>query len=370
MAIDALAGTYQLTHDEAAKQSFVGSLKSYLRNSLEGQLDEKYAQLRDSLGEAKSAQDALKQDAIFKLWESTVYCSQDMMWETVGETVDRLHGSYQKYLQNGSTNNTSEARLELSADLTIPEPIASHEIHRQPGGYFHGSEKDDLIAPLMYFGSRELYMNSAGAKGGTAAGMPAISNAVLAALNAKAPGFRPKRILDLGCGTGTETRAYCQAFPDSEVYGVDLSAPFLKFAHLWAEAHGDEIHYRQANAADTGYPDGHFDLIVSTILFHETSHEVLPQIMKESRRLLAPGGLVVHADVPFQLEKLSERERVTSDWQVAYNGEPFWTEYGKVDLYQALLEAGFTPDEAFSEYMNFGSLDMMMFGAKLAGGAA
>ena len=364
VANNGLINNYRLAHDEASRQAFVGTLKSYLNGPLERELDDRYSEIRAVTGDEKTAQDAFKQDGLFKLWQSTVYSSQDMMWETVGETVDRLHSSYLNFWHDLDETGGAGGTLELDPDLALPEPIGSHEIHRQPGGYFYASEKDDLIAPLMYFGSRELYMNAKGARGGAVAGAAAISKVVVATIKQKAADLKPTRILDMGCGTGSETREYKHAFPQADVFGVDISAPFVKFAHLWAEAHGDPIAFRQANAAATGYPDGHFDLIVSTIMFHETSNEVLPQILEETRRLLAPGGLVVFADVPFQIEKLTERQRVTSDWQVKHNGEPFWTGYGNVDLRKSLLAAGFAEDEAFAEYANFGALDMMIFGAK------
>ena len=72
------------------------------------------------------------------------------------------------------------------------------------------------------------------------------------------------------------------------------------------------VHYHQANAAQTGFDDASFDLVTSHILFHETSAEILPEIMAEARRILAPGGVFFNADVPYQPHRLGMPKRVTN----------------------------------------------------------
>jgi hypothetical protein len=41
------------------------------------------------------------------------------------------------------------------------------------------------------------------------------------------------------------------------------------------------VHFSQQDATRTNFPDGHFDLICSSILFHETSGKALPAIVRE-----------------------------------------------------------------------------------------
>ena len=146
------------------------------------------------------------------------------------------------------------------------------------------------------------------------------------------PDLQPRRILDLGCGPGLETIALKEAFPDAEVHALDLSEPFVRFGHAWAEDRGLPMHFRQADAQRTGYPDGHFDLIVSHILFHETWHDIAPRIFAEAHRILAPGGVFLNADVPYQPARMSIPKQVTNDWQVRNNGEPFWTGFADTDV--------------------------------------
>merc|ERR1719210_1168408 len=45
----------------------------------------------------------------------------------------------------------------------------------------------------------------------------------------------PKRILDIGTGPGFSAFTYARVFPESKVIGVDLAAPYIRFARMWNE---------------------------------------------------------------------------------------------------------------------------------------
>lgn len=363
-----IAEIYKADHDEAARQAFVGALKSHVNGPMEADLAKLYDNKLSSRG-ADKLDDVIalfEQEDCYRLWGSAVYTSQDLLWEAVGQTVDRVQPEFDARWQALKESDTTLGSLSLDPEMTLPEPIGSLEIHRQPGGYFHQSSPDDLISPLLYFSSVELYRAAKGLGTNAKTGEPGMAPLMLKVMSEKFPGFAPKRILDLGCGPGTETLGFARAFPEADVHGLELSAPFLRFAHLWAEEHGIAVHYQQGNAATTPYPDGHFDLIVSHILFHETSHEILPQIMKEAERLLAPGGVFFNADVAYQMDRISVPKQVTNAWQVAYNGEPFWRGFAETDVTEAMRAAGFDSDRIFADYIPLGSGDYFMFGASKA----
>ncbi|QIG53588.1 class I SAM-dependent methyltransferase [Altererythrobacter sp. BO-6] len=364
-----IAEIYSADHDEAARQAFVGALKSHVNGPMEADLAELYEKklaARDS-GQLDDVIALYEREAPYQLWGSAVYTSQDLLWESVGQTVDRVTPEFDARWQALQDRGETLGSLVLDPELALPEPIASREIHRQPGGYFHETGPDDLISPLLYFSSVELYRAAKGLGTNAKTGQPGMAPLMLKVLGEKFTGFAPKRILDLGCGPGTETLGFARAFEGAEVHGLDLSAPFLRFAHLWAEEHEIPVHYRQGNAACTPYPDGHFDLIVSHILFHETSHEILPQIMQEAQRLLAPGGVFLNADVAYQMHRIPVPKQVTNAWQVAYNGEPFWRGFAETDVTDAMRAAGFDEDRIFADYIPLGSGDYFMFGASKAG---
>lgn len=107
---------------------------------------------------------------------------------------------------------------------------------------------------------------------------------------------KPRRILDLGCGTGSTTLMLKRAFPTAEVIGLDLSPPMLTVAEYKAHGAGLDISWRHGRAEQTRFPSASFDLITATLLFHETPPAVSRAILRESHRLLTPGGEMVVLD--------------------------------------------------------------------------
>ena len=364
---------YRPTAAEASRQRFVGLLKNHANGALEAQLADQYQRVllprfeathgRAPLGRDE-ARPLFEAEPMYQLWGSMVYASQALMWQTVGETCKRIQPAYEaRAAQLGSTPRGS---LTLDPALQIPKPIADVEIHRQPGGYFAERSAQDLMAGLIYFGTIELYRAAKGLSANAPIGEPGLGRYIASVIRKRYPGLKPRRILDLGCGPGTETLALHEAFPDAEIHGVDLSGPFLRFAHAWAEDAGVVAHYRQADAQRTGYPDGHFDLIVSHILFHETWHDLVPKIFAETRRILAPGGVFLAADVPYQPSRMSITKQVTNDWQVRNNGEPFWTGFADTDVRTLLVNAGFSGDAVVTDYEPLGAGHYFFFGGQRA----
>lgn len=106
----------------------------------------------------------------------------------------------------------------------------------------------------------------------------------------------PRRILDLGCGTGTSTRLLKKAFPNADVIGLDLSPQMLVVAADQAQRVNLDIQWKHALAEDTHLPPNTVDLITVNLLFHETPAQIAQQILQECFRLLTPGGEVLVLD--------------------------------------------------------------------------
>jgi ubiquinone/menaquinone biosynthesis C-methylase UbiE len=154
------------------------------------------------------------------------------------------------------------------------------------------------------------------------------------------PDFAPRRILDMGCTVGHSTLPYKELFPEAEVWGIDVGGPCVRYAHARAAAMGFEVNFAQMNAEATTFPDGHFDLVVSHILLHETSGKAMPRIFAEAHRVLAPGGLMIHADLP-PFDLMDPFTQFILDNETWYNNEPFWGAMRDMDQFALAERAGF-----------------------------
>jgi SAM-dependent methyltransferase len=236
--------------------------------------------------------------------------------------------------------------LELDPACVAPAPIATVEIHRQPGGYVSEQVPGDVSAGLRYLGSGLIYSPG---KGNTA-GAEARGAYIAAQVTQRFPALRPRRILDLGCGIGLASQGIARAFPEAEYTAIDVAAPLLRYAFLQAAERGARIQFKQRDAAHTGFVPQSYDLIVSNIMLHETSATHVPAIMRECYRLLAPAGAMLHLDVATQRARLPFADQVMNDWQVRWNGEPFWTGFASLDVRSAIEAAGFAREKVFTDY--------------------
>ncbi|MBD2112144.1 MULTISPECIES: class I SAM-dependent methyltransferase [Cyanophyceae] len=150
----------------------------------------------------------------------------------------------------------------------------------------------------------------------------------------KAVGGEPRRILDLGCGTGTTTLMLKRRFPNAEVMGLDLSPQMLVMADYKAKAAAVDVTFRHGNAMATGLPAASFDMVCATLLFHETPPAVAKTILSEAFRLLTPGGQMLVLDG-------NQRTLRASDWLSTIFEEPFIRDYGQGNVDAWLGYAGF-----------------------------
>lgn len=145
---------------------------------------------------------------------------------------------------------------------------------------------------------------------------------------------KPRRILDLGCGTGSTTLMLKQAFPQAQVIGLDLSPYMLVRAEDKANKAGLDLQWRHGNAEHTGFPEASFDLVTASLLFHETPPAVTQAILLECFRLLTVGGEVLILDG-------SQKTLRNLDWLNNIFEEPYIRDFaaGSVDAWMG--KAGF-----------------------------
>ncbi|HLB55641.1 MAG TPA: class I SAM-dependent methyltransferase [Gemmatimonadales bacterium] len=103
-------------------------------------------------------------------------------------------------------------------------------------------------------------------------------------------------VLDLGCGTGTLTVLVKQRAPGAVVTGVDIDPEALRIAGAKIGPTGLTIRLDRARASALPYPDGRYDRVVSSLVFHHLSPEEKRQTAAEVFRVLRPGGELHVAD--------------------------------------------------------------------------
>ncbi|MGW4026670.1 methyltransferase [Streptomyces sp. NPDC005009] len=135
----------------------------------------------------------------------------------------------------------------------------------------------------------------------------------------------PRRIVDLGCGTGAGTFALLERFPEAQVTAVDASAGHLQLLCEKARARGMQERVRavQADLDTNHWPDfGTPDLVWASASMHHMADP--DHALTSVHDLLAPGGLFavvelagfplfLPADAPEDRPGLEERAHAATD---------------------------------------------------------
>jgi len=335
-------------HDDVARFDFLANLNGFLSGTLAPKVRTAYEQevkpaFEKERGRAPrdrhEVRKAMAGNISYQIWSAARRCSMEMRQQTGRRLV---LGQLDTLLDKAARRN-AEPGLELDPGIEQPRYAAAVDIHCMPGGYHGELTAGDISAGANY--DSGIFATTGGMLGRYNDGG---GQALARWLQREHPDFKPRRILDIGCTVGHNIVPLAQAFPGAEVIAVDTAAPVLRYGHARARALGvHNITFRQASGEQLDYPDGQFDLITTSMFWHETSARALPRIMNEIHRLLSPGGLTVHLEQPQYHEGMDPFEQFMRDWDAFNNNEPFWSVMHSYHLGDMMRAAGFSDAEYF-----------------------
>src|SRR5690349_20047033 len=96
----------------------------------------------------------------------------------------------------------------------------------------------------------------------------------------------PRRVLDVGCGTGATTLAVSRRLgANSECVGIDISEPMLDAARLRAEREGTPARFIRADAQSYEFEPPSFDAIMSRfgVMFFDDSVRAFANLRRAAR---------------------------------------------------------------------------------------
>jgi ubiquinone/menaquinone biosynthesis C-methylase UbiE len=99
------------------------------------------------------------------------------------------------------------------------------------------------------------------------------------------------KVLEVGCGTGTNLALFADA--GCEVAGVDLSPSMLEIAK---KKLGDRADLRLGDASAMSFDDGEFDLVLGFLTLHEMPAEVRGPVVTEMARVAGAEGRILFVD--------------------------------------------------------------------------
>lgn len=349
-ALPDLDSLIQQTHNERARTRFTTALLNHAMMSMRYSMWDVYRdsvepKLKKKLGRpAKSGKEifhAMKTNPQFRAYSSIRYNAQEMGPQASMDAVERAAPRLNELAKASLAAAQGPGTLRLKPDMDYPHYLTGMDSHLVPGGFW-SERTDGDITQAMVFQVRRL----AGPIGNAARDFSSVGGSVATYISRKYPDFKPRRILDVATLEGKQLYGYRDVFPDAELHGLDIAAPSLRYGHIQAARNGIPIHFSQQNAEQIDYPDGSFDLIVSSFFLHEISVPATKRVIAECYRLLAPGGIMAHMELP-PAKSVSALQTFTFDWDCRFNNEPHYAHYRAQDPSALCRAAGFPKDGLF-----------------------
>ncbi len=327
--------------ETAARQRFVLAFKKETERLRRETRSIYEARIKDTIAGDATDKDAivsaLYKDDIYQTFSALKYIGQKRMWgaitRSLNENRERLSADFERF----ATSPDRLGSLELDSSVRIPQEFKAVHVHLQPGGYLADNGDKDVLAGAYYEEGGALYSQGQGV--GT---RESKAECLLRFIRRWKPGFEPSRILDMACSAGASSVPYAEAYPDADMHAIDIAPAMLRYAHARAESIGVKVHFHQDNVEKTKFENESFDLIVSHNAMHEMSSATQQAMITESYRLLKPGGLCLHQDLPLDYSKLDAFGKVQLTYDKWFNGELYWTDYGECDCRAMFENAGFT----------------------------
>ncbi|HWU04379.1 MAG TPA: class I SAM-dependent methyltransferase [Novosphingobium sp.] len=340
----------ELTHDECERFNYLAAVNLHLARVVAPSVREAYRArgepaFRAGHGRAPAnrheAQAVLAEDPQFQTWTALRRANMEQR-QQAGRWVALRQADELAARASAFTNG--DARLVLDPALAVPDYLTEAHHHCMPGSFFEEGFAGDVTNGANYDAGFFVTIGGADDPWLTANG-----EGLVKTLAAYDPDFAPRTVLDLGATIGHATIAVARAYPQAQVTAVDLGAPVLRYGLARAlSMQVNTIRFVQADATNLAHiADESVDLVYSIILLHETSEEAMRQVLRESHRVLRPGGIAVHVDICRHSDAVAPLDQALRDWDGPYNNEPFWTRFRDIDLAAEMVEAGFDAQEIF-----------------------
>jgi SAM-dependent methyltransferase len=330
-------------HDEAARMNFTASISAFVNSQLSPGVKLAYEKhIKPASPEPKlgaDIRDAMLRHPFYQTWAALRRNNQEnakqIALEIAAKRMDAINA-------RTAALNAGKNTLALDPSVVAPVYLTQVENHCAPGGYFatYGAE-DVTVAAAYEVGLWPVGMGSLGpaAEGG--------GRAAVKWVREQFPDFKPKRILDLGAGCGSNTLPLAEGFPDAEVVAMDASEPLMRYGHARAQAMGyGGVRFVQATIESLDAKiHGTFDWVQTTMVWHETSAAALREGFKRIHAILNAGGLTTHFEQPNFTPETALFDQFLRDWDAWYNNEPFWAQLHRMDMVEELVAAGFAREK-------------------------
>jgi ubiquinone/menaquinone biosynthesis C-methylase UbiE len=353
----------QTSHDEIERINFLAQMNRHLAArvvpGVKAAYDKRVVPAFEAandrpIANRHEARKAMLADPAFQTWSALRRATMEQRQQAGRWTALRQN---EALAQKAAELTDGDPRLELDPTVKVPRYVSGVDHHCMPGSYHTEYFPGDVTNGANY--DHAGFVTTGGLLGKFVDGG---GQAVVKWVKQNLPDFKPKSILEIGGTVGHSSLPLAQGYPDAELTIVDIGTPVLRYGLARAKSLGvDNVRFVQASGEDLSrFADGSFDWVQTTMFLHELSLPALRNILRESRRLVRDGGIVLHVEQPQYTPEMPYFEQAMRDWDAFYNAEPFWSRLHEMDLDAEMERAGFDRGKVIHGAV-FGVVDREIF---------
>ena len=319
------------SRDFRSYHAFLRAARNYVEGPLLGQMYDRYEEEAATPGappptDWRGAEAILDRGIDYQLYNWYYRNLQRFKYHRpslgIFATLEAQRAALEQRLEE-TARATPPAQLRLNPVLEIPEYFRYVPFHQHTGGVTH----DPLDGIAYEIGRR------------TTVPAHADPNGIYRILFESLPQRRFAKVLDWGTGHGAALLSWHEMHPESELHGVDLSAPCLNIANQRAAERSVTLYLSQQDLEHLDYADDSFDLVFFNFMLHELPPAHTPALLKEACRVLKPGG--VFGGHEFHLRPGDHFQNAIQRSHAWTNNETYSTPWHDTPIADWAHEAGF-----------------------------
>ncbi len=323
------------TRDFRSYHAFLRSARNFVEGPLAAQMHDSYRTLIQSEqlaepGDWQAAEAVLDQLTEFQFYQWSYRNLQRFKYHRPDLGIFAVAEEQRAALTaalDAAEAATPPERLRLDPDLPLPEYFRFVPFHQHTGGV----TSDDLDGICYEIGRRTTVPSHADPHG--------IYHLLFDAL----PAGPYAKVLDWGTGHGAALLTWKARQPQSQCFGVDLSAPCLRLANARALEQGVQLWLSQQDLENLDFEDASFDLVFFNFMLHELPPAHTPALLQEAARILKPGGLF--AGHEFHLRPGDPFQNALQRSHAWTNNETYSVPWYSTPIGKLALDAGFSKVE-------------------------
>lgn len=244
--------------------------------------------------------------------------------------------TYVKFLESQEAGPWNQSDFN-SVQRDLPEWYAGKSYHGYDTGHLNWRAAMEMEVAAASIGARNL--PKAGRDGETAwRGLFFEAFRVAGAISCEEGAV----IVDIGCATGALTRMLAKAHPKAgSIIGMDLSPYYIATAKYLLELAPSKtswvvdiepdqrIQFIQQDASKTDLDDNSVDIVSIQFVTHETPAPVAVDLMRETFRILKPGGQLWFCEMDFESPHFAKQRGNPLLFSLLRATEPFLDEYAE-----------------------------------------